>query len=148
MDRLRGGILGCELRFAAAACVASVLMIIGLNGNLKGIAAGFDNPGESSLEKIRCARTATTGHVRAPLMGRHRGKKRAPQKVADATTDPSGSSASKSKCFVVKHGQVGTSVTKLVQDMRKVMEPNTATRLRVNLAPYHPKVSRGNSDLF
>ncbi|KAI0080610.1 Brix-domain-containing protein [Panus rudis PR-1116 ss-1] len=34
------------------------------------------------------------------------------------------------KSFIIKHGQVGTSLTQLVRDMRKVMEPNTATRLR------------------
>lgn len=35
------------------------------------------------------------------------------------------------KSFVIKHGPVGYSITQLVRDMRKVMEPNTATRLRV-----------------
>ncbi|CAG8661641.1 1674_t:CDS:2, partial [Acaulospora colombiana] len=34
------------------------------------------------------------------------------------------------KSFVIKHGQVGYSITQLVRDMRKVMEPNTASRLR------------------
>ncbi|THH32965.1 hypothetical protein EUX98_g1186 [Antrodiella citrinella] len=34
------------------------------------------------------------------------------------------------KSFVIKHGQVGRSLTQLVRDIRKVMEPNTATRLR------------------
>ncbi|KAI0703593.1 Brix domain-containing protein [Cytidiella melzeri] len=34
------------------------------------------------------------------------------------------------KSFVIKHGQVGTSLAQLVRDMRKVMEPNTASRLR------------------
>ncbi|KAH9946239.1 Brix-domain-containing protein [Epithele typhae] len=34
------------------------------------------------------------------------------------------------KSFVIKHGQVGTSLTHLVRDVRKVMEPNTASRLR------------------
>ncbi|CCA67200.1 related to SSF1-nucleolar protein involved in the assembly of the large ribosomal subunit [Serendipita indica DSM 11827] len=34
------------------------------------------------------------------------------------------------KSFVIKHGSVGYSITQLVRDMRKVMEPNTATRLR------------------
>ncbi|KAI0818719.1 Brix domain-containing protein [Irpex lacteus] len=34
------------------------------------------------------------------------------------------------KSFVIKHGQVGTSLTQLVRDVRKVMEPNTASRLR------------------
>jgi hypothetical protein len=35
------------------------------------------------------------------------------------------------KSFVIKHGQVGSSLTQLVRNMRKVMEPNTATRLKV-----------------
>ncbi|TFK42753.1 Brix domain-containing protein [Crucibulum laeve] len=34
------------------------------------------------------------------------------------------------KSFIIKHGQVGSSVTQLVRDMRKVMEPNTASRLK------------------
>lgn len=34
------------------------------------------------------------------------------------------------KSFVIKHGHVGTSLTQLTRDIRKVMEPNTATRLR------------------
>ena len=37
------------------------------------------------------------------------------------------------KSFVIKHGQVGHSLTQLVRDVRKVMEPNTASRLRVSL---------------
>ena len=35
------------------------------------------------------------------------------------------------KSFIIKHGQVGSSLGQLVRDLRKVMEPNTATRLRV-----------------
>lgn len=35
------------------------------------------------------------------------------------------------KSFIIKHGQVGSSITQLVRDMRKVMEPNTASRLKV-----------------
>jgi ribosome biogenesis protein SSF1/2 len=35
------------------------------------------------------------------------------------------------KSFVVKHGQVGLSIAQLVRDFRKVMEPNTASRLKV-----------------
>ncbi|KAF8894399.1 Brix domain-containing protein [Infundibulicybe gibba] len=34
------------------------------------------------------------------------------------------------KSFIIKHGQVGSSITQLVRDMRKVMEPNTASRLK------------------
>ncbi|KAF8604501.1 Brix-domain-containing protein [Ceratobasidium sp. AG-I] len=34
------------------------------------------------------------------------------------------------KSIVVKHGQVGPALAQLVRDLRKVMEPNTASRLR------------------
>jgi len=37
------------------------------------------------------------------------------------------------KSFIIKHGQVGHSLTQLVRDMRKVMEPNTAARLKVRI---------------
>lgn len=40
------------------------------------------------------------------------------------------------KSFVIKHGQVGTSLTQLVRDVRKVMEPNTASRLKVGIYCY------------
>ena len=35
------------------------------------------------------------------------------------------------RSFVVKHGHVGGSLAQLVRDMRQVMEPNTASRLKV-----------------
>ncbi|KAI8998777.1 Brix domain-containing protein [Trametes punicea] len=41
-----------------------------------------------------------------------------------------GSAEGVPKSFVIKHGQVGSSLTQLVRDVRKVMEPNTASRLR------------------
>src|SRR5712671_517817 len=51
-------------------------------------------------------------------------------------TQPSASPADNvPKSFVIKHGQVGTSLTQLTRDIRKVMEPNTATRLRVCTPP-------------
>ncbi|KAG6869082.1 hypothetical protein C0993_003402 [Termitomyces sp. T159_Od127] len=34
------------------------------------------------------------------------------------------------KSFIIKHGQVGSSLVHLVRDVRKVMEPNTASRLK------------------
>lgn len=37
------------------------------------------------------------------------------------------------KSFIIKHGQVGSALAQLVRDMRKVMEPNTASRLRVSI---------------
>ncbi|KAH9004923.1 Brix-domain-containing protein [Lactarius hatsudake] len=40
------------------------------------------------------------------------------------------STANVPKSFVIKHGHVGTSLAQLTRDIRKVMEPNTATRLR------------------
>ncbi|KAI0670524.1 Brix domain-containing protein [Trametes maxima] len=41
-----------------------------------------------------------------------------------------GSAEGVPKSFVIKHGQVGHSLSQLVRDVRKVMEPNTASRLR------------------
>jgi ribosome biogenesis protein SSF1/2 len=35
------------------------------------------------------------------------------------------------KSFVIRHGQVGSSVGQLVRDVRHVLEPNTASRLKV-----------------
>ncbi|KAG6854943.1 hypothetical protein C0991_009766 [Blastosporella zonata] len=42
------------------------------------------------------------------------------------------------KSFIIKHGQVGASLTQLVRDVRKVMEPNTASRLKLVLASFPP----------
>ena len=36
------------------------------------------------------------------------------------------------KSFVIKDGRVGPSLTQLTRDVCKVMEPNTATRLKVD----------------
>ncbi|KIJ37714.1 hypothetical protein M422DRAFT_231504 [Sphaerobolus stellatus SS14] len=47
----------------------------------------------------------------------------------DGAQAPAGS-ANAPKSFILKHGQVGASLTQLVRDMRKVMEPNTAARLK------------------
>ena len=41
-------------------------------------------------------------------------------------------SAGVPKSIIIKHGQVGSSLAQLVRDMRKVMEPNTASRLKVS----------------
>lgn len=37
------------------------------------------------------------------------------------------------KSFVMRSGIVGTSVTALVRDVRRVLEPNTASHLRVSI---------------
>lgn len=50
------------------------------------------------------------------------------QVKAPAATDPNAPKVPKS--FVVKSGTVGGSVAQLTKDVRKVLEPNTATRLR------------------
>ena len=36
------------------------------------------------------------------------------------------------KSFVMERGDVGRAVSKLVLDMRRVMEPHTASKLKVN----------------
>ncbi|KAH7342083.1 Brix domain-containing protein [Rhizoctonia solani] len=48
--------------------------------------------------------------------------------IIEGSTAAGTSSAPKS--IVVKHGQVGPALSQLVRDLRKVMEPNTASRLR------------------
>ena len=56
--------------------------------------------------------------------------------------DTAGASSNAPKSFVIKHGQVGSSLTQLTRDVRKVMEPNTATRLKVcHLRPAHSTCS-------
>jgi ribosome biogenesis protein SSF1/2 len=50
------------------------------------------------------------------------------------------------KSFIIKHGQVGSSLTQLVRDMRKVMEPNTASRLKVSPHIDLPSVSSAVAD--
>ncbi|KAI0064694.1 Brix-domain-containing protein [Artomyces pyxidatus] len=46
------------------------------------------------------------------------------------TQAAAGAANSVPKSFVIKHGQVGSSLTQLTRDVRKVMEPNTASRLK------------------
>lgn len=36
------------------------------------------------------------------------------------------------RSFIIKHGQVGSSLSQLIRDLRKVMEPNTAGRLKAS----------------
>ncbi|KAL0061090.1 rRNA-binding ribosome biosynthesis protein [Marasmius tenuissimus] len=60
-------------------------------------------------------------------MARRR-KNRTHLKGAGAENETAKSSDPKS--FIIKHGQVGSSLTQLVRDFRKVMEPNTASRLK------------------
>ncbi|KAF7295278.1 hypothetical protein MIND_01066900 [Mycena indigotica] len=58
-------------------------------------------------------------------MGKRK-KNRTHLKGAAAPTAPDGVP----KSFIIKHGQVGHSLAQLVRDLRKVMEPNTASRLK------------------
>lgn len=45
---------------------------------------------------------------------------------------PSGSTAPKSMVIRIGAGEVGPSVSQLVKDVRAMMEPSTASRLKVN----------------
>ncbi|KAK4053283.1 rRNA-binding ribosome biosynthesis protein [Microbotryomycetes sp. JL221] len=63
-----------------------------------------------------------------PRKGSKRKKTRTHVKAADPSKDPNAPKVPKS--FVVKSGTVGTTVSTLTRDLRKVLEPNTATRLR------------------
>lgn len=55
--------------------------------------------------------------------------------LKDSNANAETSSTGTPKSFIIKHGQVGSSLTQLVRDMRKVMEPNTASRLKVRGYP-------------
>ncbi len=57
------------------------------------------------------------------------------------------SSVNVPKSFVIKHGDVGSSLTQLTRDIRKVMEPNTATRLKVCLAACSSDLCNANTDV-
>ncbi|CAG8506515.1 5183_t:CDS:2 [Diversispora eburnea] len=61
-------------------------------------------------------------------MGKTRRKKRRTHIPAEESVDPNAPPAPKS--FVFKSGKVGKSVSRLVKDMRKVMEPQTAIKLK------------------
>ncbi|CAO1624818.1 unnamed protein product [Sympodiomycopsis kandeliae] len=60
-------------------------------------------------------------------MGKRRRKTRTHLK---GPNNDASSTSNAPKSFVIRSGNVGRSVSSLVQDVRKVMEPNTATRLR------------------
>jgi hypothetical protein len=58
-------------------------------------------------------------------------KRKARTHLKDSNVKADTASTGTPKSFIIKHGQVGSSLTQLVRDMRKVMEPNTASRLKV-----------------
>lgn len=47
---------------------------------------------------------------------------------------PEGEGRKVPKAFVVERGKVGHVLSQLVLDIRKIMEPNTATKLKVKSA--------------
>lgn len=71
-------------------------------------------------------------------MAKARVKKRTHLKPQNASAAAKGSAASMTrppKSMVIRVGasQVGTSVSQLVKDVRQMMEPDTAVRLKVSL---------------
>jgi hypothetical protein len=71
----------------------------------------------------------STTFFRSHAMAKRRKNRTHNKGSVDAKTSNGTPGAPKS--FVIKHGQVGHSIAQLVRDMRKVMEPNTASRLKV-----------------
>lgn len=67
-----------------------------------------------------------------PRKGSKRRKNRTHIKPAPNAAPDSSTSSKVPKSFVVKSGTVGNSVAQLTKDVRKVLEPNTGTRLRVS----------------
>ena len=80
--------------------------------------------------------TAPISKRKAIKMARHRKKKRthvgAQNGPANAVkANSSGSRAPKSMVIRIGAGEVGPSVSQLVKDVRAMMEPDTASRLKV-----------------
>lgn len=67
------------------------------------------------------------------------GSARVQVKPTEASADPNAAKTPKS--FVVKSGTVGHSVSALTRDIRKVLEPNTSSRLRVSPILVNPSHS-------
>jgi len=65
-------------------------------------------------------------------MGR-RGSQRKKQSAADKQAAKKKEGNPKSMVIRIGAGEVGSSVSQLVQDVRQVMQPDTALRLKVNL---------------
>ena len=65
-------------------------------------------------------------------------KRKTRSHLKDSNAKADTASTGTPKSFIIKHGQVGSSLTQLVRDMRKVMEPNTASRLKVRGYGYSP----------
>ena len=73
-------------------------------------------------------------------MAKARTKKRTHLRAQNATAAAKGGAASMSKTpksMVIRVGasQVGSSVSQLVKDVRTMLEPDTAVRLKVGLRP-------------
>jgi hypothetical protein len=83
----------------------------------------------SPLETFMARRRKNRTHLKGP--------------AASSTANPVKDGIPKS--FIIKHGQVGSSLTQLVRDMRKVMEPNTASRLKVSFYFNFPQISYRDS---
>ena len=64
----------------------------------------------------------------------HVGAKNGPSNVVKANS--SASREPKSMVIRIGAGEVGPSISQLVKDVRTMMEPGTASRLKVNLRPY------------
>ncbi|CAE6490550.1 unnamed protein product [Rhizoctonia solani] len=100
----------------------------------------LNDPNTTSMERdqakteLNAMGRGREAHVPIPplpgLMARRK-KNRTHLKGGVAVAGPASAGTSGApKSIVVKHGQVGPALAQLVRDLRKVMEPNTASRLR------------------
>jgi hypothetical protein len=81
-------------------------------------------------------------------MAKPRTKKRTHVRVNDAATGPGKAGATnrapKSMVIRMGAGEVGSSVGQLVKDVRAMMEPDTASRLKVRMASLHSSSQTNN----
>lgn len=76
--------------------------------------------------------TTTHQHTSHHTMGKARKKNRTHAKPEEGENP---NAVKVPKTFVMRSGEVGSSVMGLVGDIRRLMEPNTATKLRVRPHP-------------
>ena len=86
----------------------------------------------AKVRESKSGKNGPAGVTQFSAMARRRRKQRTHiRQNAPGGDSQSGAKSDVPRSFIIKHGQVGAPLTQLVRDMRRVMEPNTASRLKV-----------------
>lgn len=122
------------MQFAQKDLVEFINFSVGY-GHLKRQSAASRERGDNFLDEVP-SKTQLHSHYdissNTQIMARRRVKKRTHVGAKDATGgNKAGDKVPKSMVIRIGAGEVGTSISQLVKDMRQVMEPHTASRLKV-----------------